>query len=151
MGMKRILLLILLVAVAAFSEEPVVNPSPAAPVNDSVAAVETVREELAMRDSVMEVRDSLCSMEKDSLRSAIVVEQAKSENWEKSYNTVREENEKIRKDNEVCAQALGVALDVSEKDKEEQAKERKSAAMMSSTSFLGGVVLGGLLFWLIFE
>ena len=103
-----------------------------------------VSEEIAVLDSVMQVRDSLCSIEKDSLRKSLVVEEAKCANWEQSYET-------MKKDNAVCAQALAVSIEVNEKSKEKADNERKQAAMMSSTSFLGGLGLGMLLFWLIFD
>ena len=41
--------------------------------------------ELAVRDSVMAVRDSACTVEKQTLRSELEVERAKCENWEQSY------------------------------------------------------------------
>ena len=97
-----------------------------------------------MRDSVMQVRDSLCMVEKDSLRKAVVVEEAKCANWEQSYQTVK-------KDNEVCAQALGVAIEVNEKNKNAADEERKKAAMTTGSSFLGGVGIGLLIMWLIMK
>ena len=98
----------------------------------------------AMRDSVMQVRDSLCMVEKDSLRKAVVVEEAKCANWEQSYQTVK-------KDNEVCAQALGVAIEVNEKNKNAADEERKKAAMTTGSSFLGGLGIGLLIMWLIMK
>ncbi|MCF0223628.1 MAG: hypothetical protein HUK20_05105 [Fibrobacter sp.] len=103
-----------------------------------------LQEEIAIRDSVMQAQGESCTAEKDSLRSVIQVEQAKCANWEQSYNT-------IKKNNEMCAQALAVSIGVNEKKKEQAEEEKRQAAMMSGTSFLGGVGLGMLLFWLIFD
>ena len=138
--MKRIFSFLLLLVALAFAQEPSGEHVPA----DSGVAASVVREELALRDSVMQAHDSLCTVEKDSLRTAIVVEQAKCANWEQSYQTVK-------KDNEVCAQALGVAIEANQRDKDSAAEERKKAAVMSSSSFFGGLLVGGLLFWLIFD
>lgn len=98
-----------------------------------------MKEEISIRDSVMAVHDSSCSMEKDSLRKVIETEQAKSANWEQSYNMVKTEND-------VCTKALGVTIEVSQKKKEE---DEHSAAMASGSSFLGGLGLGFLIMWLI--
>lgn len=123
-------------------ETPAETPAAAAV---ETSTVETqLKEEIAVRDSVMAVRDSSCSVEKDSLRAALQVEQNKCANWEQSYNT-------IKRDNEVCAQALRVSIGVNEKRKERSEEERREMQMMGSTSFLGGLGLGMLLFWLIFD
>ena len=124
-------------------------PAEVAPVSAPEAPVEQVpvdvmQEELSVRDSVMQVRDSLCAVEKDSLRKAIVVEEAKCANWEQSYQTVK-------RDNEVCAQALGTTLEINEKNKEKVDDERRKAAMSNGMSFTSGLLLGALLFWLIFD
>lgn len=109
----------------------------------SSAEVE-LKQELALRDSVMQVQDNACTVEKDSLRAVIDSEKAKSENWEKSYNTVK-------KDNETCAQMLSTSIGVNEKRKEKEEDERRSAAMMTSSSFLGGIGIGLLIMWLIMK
>jgi F0F1-type ATP synthase assembly protein I len=83
-------------------------------------------------------------LEKDSLRAVIDTEKDKSENWEKSYNT-------IKKDNEMCAQALSVSIGVNEKKKEQDDNDRRAAAMMTSSSFLGGLGIGLLIMWLIMK
>lgn len=148
--MKHFLVVLFCAAAFAFaagstpaSDAPAAN----APVVASEGSVEQVpvdvmQEELTMRDSVMQIRDSLCAVEKDSLRKAVVVEEAKCANWEKSYQTMKQ-------DNEVCAQALGVALDVNEKSKEKVDDEKRKAATMSGSSFLGGLGIGLLVMWLI--
>jgi hypothetical protein len=124
---------------------------PAQPAGESPAAapaemvpVDVMQEELALRDSVMQVRDSLCMVEKDSLRKTVVVEEAKCANWEQSYQVMKQNNE-------VCAKALGIAIEASEKDKDRADEERRKAAVMSSSSFMGGLLVGALLFWLIFD
>lgn len=124
---------------------------PAQPAGESPTAapaemvpVDVMQEELSLRDSVMQVRDSLCMVEKDSLRKTVVVEEAKCANWEQSYQTMKQNNE-------VCAKALGIAIEASEKDKDRADEERRKAAVMSSSSFMGGLLVGALLFWLIFD
>ena len=162
--MKKILMLILMVAVVAFAAAPAAktaaNTAPAtaiaAPVAadsvannvaDGVAApseTDELKAEIALRDSLMAEQGNSCKVEKDSLRQTIESEQAKSANWEKSYNTLKQEND-------VCTKALGVSIDISEKNKEKAEDEKKNASMMTSTSFIGGIAIGMLLFWLIFD
>ena len=141
---------VLLFAVAFAFAQPA-SPVPAQPAGESPAAapaemvpVDVMQEELSLRDSVMQVRDSLCMVEKDSLRKTVVVEEAKCANWEQSYQTMKQNNE-------VCAKALGIAIEASEKDKDRADEERRKAAVMSSSSFMGGLLVGALLFWLIFD
>lgn len=155
---KKVLLSLGFVAAVAFAQgaapaetapvaeaaAPAVD-SAAAPAAESASSVETeLKQEIAIRDSVMAVQGESCDAEKDSLRKALEVEQAKSANWEKSYNTAKQNNE-------VCAQALSVSIGVNEKKKEKENMDRQQAAMMTSTSFMGGLGLGMLLFWLIFD
>ena len=163
--MKKILMLILMVAVVGFAADAtaaktVANTAPAtaiaAPVAadsvannaaDSVAApseTDELKTEIALRDSLMAEQGNACKVEKDSLRRTIETEQAKSSNWEKSYETLKQEND-------VCTKALGVSIDISEKNKEKAENEKKNASMMASTSLIGGIALGMLLFWLIFD
>lgn len=108
------------------------------------AAMTELKAEIALRDSVMSFQDSSCLADKNALRDSLQIEQAKCANWEQSYNT-------LKKDNEVCAKALGVYIDSNEKNKEKAEENRKNAAMMSSTSFLGGLALGALIMWLIID
>lgn len=121
----------------ALAEEPAVATQ--------TSATETeLKQELAVRDSVMQVQGDACTLEKDSLRSVIETEKAKSENWEKSYNT-------IKKDNETCAQMLSTSISVNENKKEKEDNDRRAAAMATSSSFLGGVGIGLLIMWLIMK
>lgn len=164
--MKKILMLILMVAVVAFAADAIAaktaantapvaaNAAPVAAVDsvannaaDSVAApseTDNLKAEIALRDSLMAEQGNSCKVEKDSLRQTIESEQAKSANWEKSYNTLKQEND-------VCTKALGVSIDISEKNKQKAEDEKKNASMMTSTSFIGGIAIGMLLFWLIFD
>ena len=114
-----------------------------APSQISTAETE-LKQELAVRDSIMQVQDNACTVEKDSLRAVIDTEKAKSENWEKSYNTVK-------KDNETCARMLSTSIEVNEKKKEKEDEEHRNAAMMTSSSFLGGIGIGLLIMWLIMK
>lgn len=160
--MRKILCFLIIFACFSFAAEANVSaPEKAVAVSDSVAAVDSasvsadsaaasksveneLRAEIAMRDSVMTAQNEICSAEKDTLRSSIEVEKAKSANWEQSYNT-------IKKNNELCAQALATSIGVNEKKKEKEDEDRRQAAMMTSTSFIGGLGIGMLLFWLIFD
>ena len=124
-----------------------VNATPAVAAAQTPATADASAElkaEIALRDSLMAVQESSCSVEKDSLRNAVEMERAKSANWEQSYNTVK-------KDNETCAKFLATTYDASEKNKAQAEDERKSAAMMSTSSFLGGLGLGLLIMWLILD
>lgn len=147
--MKVIVFVLFLVAMALAAQptQETLPPSGSASAESSPAEmvpVDVMREELALRDSVMQVRDSLCVVEKDSLRKAMVVEEAKCANWEQSYQTMKQNNE-------VCAKALGIALEVNEKTKNKADDEKKKAAAMSSTSFFGGLGIGLLVMWLIMK
>ena len=106
------------------------------------SAESELKQEIAVRDSVMQVQGEACTVEKDSLRAVIEAEKAKSENWEKSYNVVK-------KDNETCAQMLTTSLNVNENKKEKEEEDHKAAAMMASSSFFGGIGIGLLVMWLI--
>ena len=108
------------------------------------SAESELKQEIAVRDSVMQVQGETCAVEKDSLRAVIEAEKAKSDNWEKSYNVVK-------KGNETCAQMLKTSLNVNENQKEKEEEERKTAAMMASSSFLGGLGVGLLVMWLIMK
>ena len=121
----------------ALAEEPAVA-------SQTSTAETELKQELAVRDSVMQVQGDACTLEKDSLRSVIESEKAKSENWEKSYNTVK-------KDNETCAQMLVTSIGMNEKKQEKEQEDRRSAAMATSSSFLGGVGIGLLIMWLIMK
>ena len=107
--------------------------------------------ELAVRDSVMALRDSSCTVEKNSLRSELEVERAKCENWEQSYNT-------LKKNNETCAKALGVAMEASQEqaekiEKQKKADEDKQASdrAMASMSMAASFGVGMLIMWLIMK
>ena len=107
--------------------------------------------EIAVRDSVMAVHDSACTVEKQSLRSDLEVEKAKCENWEQSYNT-------LKKNNETCAKALSVAVQATQEQMEQQkAKEKvdkekeNTDRMMTGASMAASFGLGMLIMWLILD
>ena len=107
--------------------------------------------EIAVRDSVMAIHDSVCTVEKQSLRSDLELERAKCENWEQSYNALKENNE-------TCAKALSVAIQASQEQAEKQeAKEKadkekdKSDVVMQSASMAASFGLGMLIMWLILD
>ena len=135
-------------AVLALAVAPVLAQDGAANAEDANAELVA---EIAVRDSVMAVRDSAYTVEKQSLRSELEVEKAKCENWEQSYNT-------LKKNNETCAKALSVAMQASQEQAEKQkakdakAKEdEKNSMMMQSASMLGSFGLGMLIMWLILD
>ena len=134
---KILAITFLFCASMALAEEPAVA-------SQTSTAETELKQELAVRDSVMQVQGDACTLEKDSLRSVIESEKAKSENWEKSYNTVK-------KDNETCAQMLVTSIGINEKKQEKEQEDRRSAAMAASSSFLGGVGIGLLIMWLIMK
>jgi F0F1-type ATP synthase assembly protein I len=103
-----------------------------------------LKQEIAVRDSVMQEQGNACSVEKDSLRAVIETEKAKSENWEKSYNLVK-------KDNETCAQMLSTSIGVNESKQKKADEDNRAAAMAMSSSFMGGVGIGLLVMWLIMK
>ena len=107
--------------------------------------------ELAARDSVMALRDSACTVEKQSLRSDLEIERAKCENWEQSYNT-------LKKNNETCAKALSVAMEASQEQAEKIEKQKKadedkqvSDRAMASMSMAASFGVGMLIMWLIMK
>lgn len=104
--------------------------------------------EIAVRDSVMAIHDSVCIAEKKALRSDLEIETAKCENWEQSYNM-------LKKNNETCAKALSVAMQASQEQAEKQkAKEKekeKSDVVMQSASMAASFGLGMLIMWLILD
>ena len=141
---------VMLLAVLAFVASPVLAQNA-----KKVEALESEKAELvaeiAVRDSVMALHDSACTVEKKSLRSDLDVERAKCENWEQSYNT-------LKKNNETCAKTLAVALEASQdqaekqKAKEKAEKEKEESDVMArSASLLGSFGLGMLIMWLILD
>ena len=141
--LKKILLTLGLVAAIAFAQDSLKVESVAGQTGASSVEME-LKQEIAIRDSVMAVQNESCAAEKDSLNKKLEIERAKGENWEKSYETVKEANA-------VCAQAVSVSLGVNEKKKEKEKEDKLAASTMSASAFLGGVGIGMLLFWLIFE
>ncbi len=138
---KKIFSLIAFLAVFVFAAET----SPAG--MDSVQAMPDQTKELlaeiALRDSLMAVRDSSCVAEKESLRSDMAMEKAMCQSWQQSYET-------MRKDNESCAQALRTAKEENENKVNEAEKSNSSSVIVPTSTFLGGLGIGMLLFWLFF-
>ncbi len=138
---------VMLLAVLAFAVAPVLaqNAKNGEALDSEKAELVA---EIAVRDSVMALHDSACTVEKKSLRSDLEVERAKCENWEQSYNT-------LKKSNETCAKALSVALEASQeqaqKDKKEKEEKESSDRAMASVSMLGSFGIGMLIMWLIMK
>lgn len=125
---------IALVWSVSFAEEPTFA--------DSARTAELL-EEISIRDSVMALHDSSCAAEKDSLRFAMKMESSMCESWKQSYET-------MRKDNESCAQALRTAKEENENKVNEAEKSNSSSVIVPTSTFLGGLGIGMLLFWLFF-
>ncbi len=150
---KKALLSLGFAAAVAFAQDAAPNAETASSVAvESATPAETaapvsmeseLKSEIAVRDSIMAVQAESCSADKDSLRRALEVEQAKSANWEQSYET-------IKKDNALCAQALTVSIGVNEKKSEITKEEKLQASTMAAGTFLGGIGIGMLIFYLIF-
>ena len=132
-----ILAFVTFASVPALAQENVANAAPDAEKAELVA-------ELAVRDSVMALHDSACTVEKKSLRSDLEMERAKCENWEQSYNS-------LKKDNEICAKALRVAVQASQEKKEEAKEKDKSDVVLQSASMAASFGLGMLIMWLILD
>ena len=139
--------------VSAFAVSPVLAAGAAKGEAQSAVAAENAEliAELAVRDSVMALHDSACTVEKKALRSDLELERAKCENWEQSYNT-------LKKNNETCAKALSVAIEASQeqadKQKENEASKKEkenSDRMMTGASMAASFGLGMLIMWLILD
>lgn len=107
--------------------------------------------EIAVRDSVMAIHDSVCIAEKKALRSDLEIETAKCENWEQSYNM-------LKKNNETCAKALSIAVQASQEQAEKQKakdekikKEEKKDMVVQTASMAASFGLGMLIMWLILD
>ncbi len=95
------------------------------------------REEILMRDSLLAAKDSLSLEREASLRAELESEQAKCKNWEQSWNTLKEDHGK-------CSTALRVAI---ESQMQTGSKPNSASMMMTTSSFLGGIILGFLIGW----
>lgn len=137
--------------VSAFAVSPALAQGAKSAQSAVVAEKAELVAELAVRDSVMALHDSACTVEKKALRSDLELERAKCENWEQSYNTLKENNE-------TCAKALSVAIQASQEQAEKQeAKDKadkekdKSDVMIQSASMAASFGLGMLIMWLILD
>ena len=133
---------VVLSATFLFAQEPVTEN--VSEIQDSVA---WLKQEIALRDSLMAVGDSACTAEKDSLRGALALSNAMGDSWKQSYET-------MRKDGEACARAQNVAMAEDEYQDDEEVSSEKSEGFSTTavaSSFVGGLGIGMLLFWLIFE
>ena len=137
--------------ISAFAVSPVLAQGAKSAQSAIAAENAELVAELAVRDSVMALHDSACTVEKKALRSDLELERAKCENWEQSYNALKENNE-------TCAKALSVAIQASQEQAEKQeAKEKadkekdKSDVMMQSASMAASFGLGMLIMWLILD
>ena len=137
--------------ISAFAVSPVLAQGAKSPHSAIAAENAELVAELAVRDSVMALHDSACTVEKKALRSDLELERAKCENWEQSYNALKENNE-------TCAKALSVAIQASQEQAEKQeAKEKadkekgKSDVVVQSASMAASFGLGMLIMWLILD
>ncbi|MDR1760696.1 MAG: hypothetical protein LBR60_09280 [Fibrobacter sp.] len=107
------------------------------PAPDSSVTV-NYQEEILMRDSLLAAKESLAIDREAFLRAELESEQAKCKNWEESWNTLKEDHGK-------CSTALRVAI---ESQMQTGSQTNKSNMMMTTSSFLGGIILGFLVGWL---
>ena len=98
---------------------------------DSVAKSE-VQEELALRDSLLAVGDSIREAEQKLHQSELEVENARCENWEKSYSTLKQEYE-------TCVKILRVNLTNGEA---KQKQMRRMGTIDQMGSWVGGILIG---------
>lgn len=101
---------------------------------DSVAKSE-VQEELALRDSLLAVGDSIRAAEQKMHESEMEIQNARCENWEKSYSTLQQEYN-------TCTKILRVNLTNGEAKQKEMQRMARIAQM---GSWVGGIVIGLLL------
>lgn len=134
MNFAKSLSLVACLTVCSLAEEPVAL--------DSAKTAELL-EEIAIRDSVMALHDSSCAAEKDSLRFAMKMESSMCESWKQSYDT-------MKKNYGECNQALRTAKEENENKINEAEKSNSSSVIVPTSTFLGGLGIGMLLFWLFF-
>lgn len=97
--------------------------------------------ELALRDSLLAANDSVRSAEKAQYETDIEVQNARCENWEKSYATMENEYR-------LCTKALGVYVESTEKYKKESNKRDMVGPI---GSFVGGILIGVLIGWAVWD
>lgn len=161
--MKKILLVLSFVAAAFAAEEvqPAVQETVAPAVEqiaDTVSAQKDVATpidvmaanqatqdaEIALRDSLLAVKDSISAADKQAMQTKLDVESARCENWEKSYAV-------LDTNFQTCSKMLRVYAETAEKKTEQLNEAKKMSAMAQSTSFIGGVLIGILVGWLIWD
>lgn len=98
---------------------------------DSIAKSE-VQEELAIRDSLLALGDSLRAAEEKVHQTELEVQNARCENWEKSYSTLQQEYN-------TCTKILRVNLTNGEAKQKEMQRMARIAQM---GSWVGGIVIG---------
>lgn len=100
--------------------------------------------EIALRDSLLAAKDSASAAEKQALQTKLDIESARCGNWEQSYAV-------LDTNFQTCSKMLRVYAETAEKKTEQLNEARKMNAMAQSTSFIGGVLLGILVGWLIWD
>lgn len=154
---KMILFFILLILQTPFAEEvnalktpseeikenPSAQISPEEPPRDSLEenAINPLARELAEKDSLLSLRDSLYLSEEARLKKEITLSEARCENWEKSFNTVQEELNS-------CAKVLRVTYETQEANAKDS---RRNLLIAQTGSFIGGILVGLLLYWAAFD
>lgn len=112
---------------------------------DVIAANQATHDsEIALRDSLLAAKDSINAADKQAMQTKLDVQEARCENWEKSYST-------LETDFQTCSRMLRTSIETQEQ-KDKQLKETaKMNAMAQSTSFIGGVLIGLLIGWLVWD
>jgi len=130
--MRISFLLLLFFSVNLFAED-LVDTTQSSRNSEDQALVEA----LAVRDSVMAVRDSAAKATEAALRTELQNEQSQCKNWEHSWNTLKDDHEK-------CTKALRVSI---EAQMEGTSQKKDESQYMTVSSFLAGIVLGLLAGW----
>lgn len=114
------------------------SPETASPEGENQAGLQG---ELALRDSLLAANDSARAAEKARYETDIEVQNARCENWEKSYATIENEYR-------LCTKALGVYVESTEKYKQESNKRDMVGPI---GSFVGGILIGVLIGWAVWN
>lgn len=112
---------------------------------DMVAATQANYDaEIALRDSLLSAKDSAHIAETQAMQTKLDIESARCGNWEQSYAV-------LDTNFQTCSKMLRVYAETAEKKTEQLNEARKMNAMAQSTSFIGGVLIGILVGWLIWD
>jgi len=158
--MKKLFLVLAFVAAAFAVEEsaPIASTAISEPAIDTVSAKKETATpidvmaanqassdaEIALRDSLLAAKDSVNAAEKADMQTKLDVTSARCESWEKSYAV-------LDTNFQTCSKMLRVYAETAEKKTQQLNEASKMNAMAQSTSFVGGVLIGLLIGWLVWD